>query len=456
MLSLPIDLSRTPGINYALAYWLSCMVYIAVNPARPTERWRRVSIAVAMLIALSSFMVATDGGIDVVFFVPCMLLDVAMMLLLIHECCDMSWKKAAYFCARAFLLGEFAASVEWQVYYYLCANSMVPYGVWQGFLFLLVVYAPVFGCMYLLERRWTEENAQLQITSRELGMVLLVTVSVYALSNLSYVYTNTPFSSQFTSEIFIIRSLVDMGGVGILFAMHMHQQSFNMRMEVEYLQKLLAMQYENYKINEESVRLVNQKYHDLKHQIALLRSELTSGEKLEYLDRMERDIRSYEAQNKTGNAVLDTVLTAKSLQCQREGIGLTCTADGQALSFMDPMDISALFGNALDNAIESVGKVESKEKRLIHLTINRQRDFVRIHMENYYEGEIRFVNGMPATSKKDSNFHGFGIKSIRSIVEKYGGSLTIHAENSWFELRILFNTSDLPAAVAGHAGPQGS
>lgn len=46
---------------------------------------------------------------------------------------------------------------------------------------------------------------------------------------------------------------------------------------------------------------------------------------------MEQEIRSYEAQNKTGNEVLDTILTSKSLYCQQHGITLTCVADGAAL-----------------------------------------------------------------------------------------------------------------------------
>lgn len=56
--------------------------------------------------------------------------------------------------------------------------------------------------------------------------------------------------------------------------------------------------------------MVNQKYHDLKHHIQLLRAA-SAAERTEYLDQMEQQIRTYEAQNKTGNRVLDTILTAK-------------------------------------------------------------------------------------------------------------------------------------------------
>ena len=67
---------------------------------------------------------------------------------------------------------------------------------------------------------------------------------------------------------------------------------------------------------------------------------------------MEREIKIYETQNKTGNKVLDTILTSKSMHCQRHGIELKFMGEGQLLNFMEDMDISALFGNMLDNAIE--------------------------------------------------------------------------------------------------------
>lgn len=57
---------------------------------------------------------------------------------------------------------------------------------------------------------------------------------------------------------------------------------------------------------------------------------------------MEDEIRQYEAQNKTGNKVLDTVLTSKSLYCAKHGITFTCVADGTLLDFMDIMDICSI------------------------------------------------------------------------------------------------------------------
>ena len=90
--------------------------------------------------------------------------------------------------------------------------------------------------------------------------------------------------------------------------------------------------------------MVNQKYHDLKHQINLLKSTAQILKKTgEYLEQMEREIKIYETQNKTGNKVLDTILTSKSMHCQRHGIELKFMGEGQLLNFMEDMDISALF-----------------------------------------------------------------------------------------------------------------
>lgn len=44
---------------------------------------------------------------------------------------------------------------------------------------------------------------------------------------------------------------------------------------------------------------------------------------------------------------------------------------------------------------------------------------------------------MPATTKSDKKNHGFGLKSIRYSVEKYGGSVSVDMEKNWFELKIL-------------------
>ena len=169
----------------------------------------------------------------------------------------------------------------------------------------------------------------------------------------------------------------------------------------------------------------------------MLRSEQDPGKREAFLNRMEEEIRKYEVQNKTGNQILDTVLTSKSLLCAKNDITFTCVADGTLVDFMDTTDICSIFGNALDNAIECEKKIQDKEKRLIHVTVSRQRNFLMIKVENYFEGRLKYGEDTPVTTKKDKKVHGYGIKSMRYTAEKYEGALSIHADDNWFELKVL-------------------
>lgn len=234
-----------------------------------------------------------------------------------------------------------------------------------------------------------------------------------------------------------IRTIVDLAGIAILYAHLMQCCEMRARKELEAVQNVLQNQYAQYVQSKESIELINYKYHDLKHQIAVLRSEEDPQKREAFLDEMEAEIRQYEAQNKTGNKVLDTVLTSKSLYCNKNGITFTCVADGTLLDFMDVMDICSIFGNALDNAIECEMKIQDKEKRLIHVTVSRQKAFLILKFENYCEEKLQYQDGNIATTKKDKKYHGYGMKSIRYTVNKYGGAVTIDTKENWFDLKIL-------------------
>lgn len=351
-------------------------------------------------------------------------------------CCAMSLKNAMYNAVRAFLLAELAASLEWQLYFYMVHGK--PEDVFYvRLLYVAVIYGIVFGIAWTLEKRVLSDGDMLQVSTRELLSAVMIGALAFFMSNLSFLYEKTPFSSSIETEIFNIRTWVDLAGFFILYAYHALLNEFYLRYERDTMENMLQNQLMQYKLSRESIDLVNRKYHDLKHQIAVLRAESNADRRNAYLDEMESEIRVYEAQNKTGNDILDTVLTSKSLYCEKHKIGITCVADGHLLEFMDVMDICTIFGNALDNAIECELKIADKEKRLIHLSVAAKKQFLTISIENYCEEEAVFKDGLPLTSKKDHAYHGFGVKSILHSAQKYGGSITVSQEKNWFRLMVL-------------------
>ena len=79
-----------------------------------------------------------------------------------------------------------------------------------------------------------------------------------------------------------------------------------------------------------------------------------------------------------------------------------------------------------------------KDSRFVSLKVSADRKGIYIHEENYFIGEIEIKNGLIETTKKDKNNHGFGIKSIHRVVEKYHGKLNLFVEADMFQLDVFF------------------
>ena len=186
----------------------------------------------------------------------------------------------------------------------------------------------------------------------------------------------------------------------------------------------------------ENIETINHKCHDLKHQLRALQ-QVSADERGQYIEELERAISIYDKVTETGNEVVNTILSEKSLYCERRQIKLSCIVDASHLDFMSTLDIYAILGNALDNAIENVSKYNDAGKRVISLTIKTVGDFLSIQTNNYCEEEIEICDGLPVTTKRDKTHHGFGMKSMRHLAGKYGGSLAVSARDNVFTLQIL-------------------
>ena len=422
-----------PRIYTAIAEWMACMLFIL--PVKKRFDNAKTGALMAVFLIVQSVFLMITGSVKIYFWIPCMIIAVLLMIGFIYGCCEISLRDAGYFGMIAFVAAEFMASIEWQVVCFFW-DGTVPAVAIQG-----VVLAAIYGCvaviLYKMLHMHLPKDGKMGISIKEYISGLVIAIAVFAVSNISFLTENTPFSGRYSFEIGNIRTLVDLGGIAILYAHLIQCCELRVRKELEAVQNVLQNQYVQYKQSRESIELINYKYHDLKHQIAVLRSEEDPKKREEFLNRMEEEIRQYEAQNKTGNKVLDTVLTTKSLYCAKHGITFTCVADGTLLDFMDVMDICSIFGNALDNAIECEVKIPEKEKRPIHVTVSKQKQFLILRFENYCEETLQYQEGTPVTTKKEKEFHGYGLKSIQYTVNKYEGAVSVNLEDNWFELKVL-------------------
>lgn len=199
---------------------------------------------------------------------------------------------------------------------------------------------------------------------------------------------------------------------------------------------VLHLSEEQHKMSQENIELINIKCHDLKHQIAAIRDLQDSRRVDESLKKIENSIMIYDSILKTGNPTLDTVLTEKKLICEKHGIRFSFIVDGASLDFIDEEDIYVLFGNALDNAIESVTEQEDPDNRIVSIRLVTKGKILSVHIDNFCGHEVTFKDGLPVTTKHDTRYHGYGMKSIKYIVERYGGTMSVFIKDGMFNLNV--------------------
>ena len=209
--------------------------------------------------------------------------------------------------------------------------------------------------------------------------------------------------------------------------------------EVETAERLMAERERQYALSRENIEAINLKCHDLRHQIRHLSDAGTAVADRDALADIAREVAVYDSSVRTGNDALDTILTEKSLLCERRGVTLTCMADGSVLSFMAAADIYSFFGNALDNALEAVSALPDDAMRSISLLVRRRAGMASIHIENFSAPgtHLDFEDGLPQTTKDDRTSHGFGTRSMRVTAARYGGTIVFSSDGSTFCLDAL-------------------
>lgn len=426
------QLPDIPRLYTAIAEWAACLLYVVL-----VRRKSATAVAVFSAVALPVFIgwQFIAGRLPSWAWIGGMLTAAALMWLYIMLATGSRPIDAGYLAARAFVLAELVASLHWQLYAFALQSRGESVALeWATLVF---IYTASLVISYLVEKRhFSREEKSLHVDNRALTMTLSIAALTFFVSNLSFVSPNTPFSGRLGMEVFYIRTLVDLAGFVALYAQQGQRLESHRALELHATTVLLNAQHEQYLQSQRNIDQVNRKYHDLKHYIAAIRAETSPEKRSDFLDQLESSIRGYEYEVNTGNPILNAILGPKLARCHELDINATCVVDGAALTFMDAMSLSALFGNALDNAIESVEKVP-QEQRLIKITAYQKDSFVLVRVENHFDGEVCMVDGLPQTTKNDSLTHGYGMKNMKSVVESYGGSLTVRAQDGWFTILAL-------------------
>lgn len=308
----------------------------------------------------------------------------------------------------------------------------IEYTSWAAAGIYLGIYAALFALCFFIFVRPISRSRDYDVGVSVLVMfavVLFVNVIVNAVSEL---YSQEHF------QLYVIGLIIEIVCMTlILFVQTLLLDRLQLKNEKQIVNTILEQQEKQYKFAEVNAELLSIKAHDLKHQVAVLRA---GGEEAEKLLRSIEDVTgAYDTVIKTDNTAVNIVISEKWMYCRSHDIKLSCIVNPKALAFMENIDVYSLLGNLLDNCIEAVEGLESAEQRVISCNIADHSGVVSVATKNYFSGELAIKDGLPQTSKSDKTSHGFGTRSIRRIVEKYGGSVYMSADDGIFNVNITFS-----------------
>jgi len=443
----PVNIQDTPRLFTAIAEWLAVFVYFNIyKKKRHDKEFAIYCIAIFIILVAFQFIA---GLLPLGFWIPTMIGAVGLMYFSLYIVLDIKPRDCAVLTTHAFVLAEFAASLYKQLYVW-SVKITEQEGMVESVCNMLLVYIATYIVYYRFERGNVPSNRNLNISNKEMISVLATGIGAFIMSNISFVNSRTPFSA--TENMLYVRTLVDFGGMLMLMTEMGRRNELALRKESTEINQLFQKQYEQYKLAIDNSEALRKEMHDMKHYVMALKNEDDPERRAEVLADMEQAIAIQESFMNTGNKVLDVVLTTKSLQCQKKNITLNAMVDGDLLADIHVKDICSLFGNILDNAIEASQQVVDKEKRLITLSVRKRNQFIIVECENYSDSENVKLrnnqrrsffgkNNLPKTTKGDNVKHGYGLKSITQVAEKYGGAMNCSYEDGWFKLKVLLAAS---------------
>ena len=301
-------------------------------------------------------------------------------------------------------------------------------GIPRVLVWLALYVATGLGVYILMVEKLKKRNAG---NMRFRNYVFYMIVALLLLMFLAYdMRTHTTISE---GEYLIFRMMLSLLGVCMLYIFSVEYDLYD---NYHKLHELLEKDKIRYEVSKEYTDIINMKCHDLKHQLWQMQRQEHVDET--YIKELEEAIRIYDTDIKTGNEALDIILTEKNRICAAEKIEATFIVDGSIIAFMRPTDLYSLFGNILDNAIEAVRELPDEDMRQISVVLAQETGIIRIRQQNYYRNQMQMTEDeLISTTKEDKENHGYGLKSIRYVAEKYGGVMTLETDENIFILNIL-------------------
>lgn len=288
--------------------------------------------------------------------------------------------------------------------------------------FILVFYRPA---RRLLAREKNESGAEIHQT------IFLIIMALIQIVPVTWLMT-TAIEKPWLFIILLVGCMAFDGYLMYIFSLLNKRYALERDVVVQKQQNVMQLRY--LEQMERQDRLSRKFIHDVKNHLQTLEGLYHAGDLSAadaYVSRTVEEMDGLGLKRFCADSTLNIILSDKSAHCEELGIGLACDLQDASLAFMDPFDITTIFGNLLDNAIEAA-EGQPADTYEIRLALHCQGEMLAIAVENPTPAAEEEA---PVKSKK--GHQGIGLGNVRAAVARYGGTMDIAEEGGWFKVKIF-------------------
>lgn len=314
-------------------------------------------------------------------------------------------------------------------------DSMLMYGLNVTFSKLVVLIVYNFG----ITRLWKDENEVRKLTTNEI--FIQVIIILYSAANLSVIVLTLSQVTTVTDQILLLMNMgcILAADLYFLYFYKFAEENNRLKFKLDLLEQQSLIQYEYYTAQEDKYHESIKILHDVNKHLRVLEDIYkTKEDKLAtvYTKEISQILLPLVLKEYTNHPILNIILNDKKKSARHNGIRFELEIGLVDLNFMEAMELTTVFGNLLDNAIEACERITGD--KYIEMKLDSYNDLIAIKIINSTQPIKEWSFGKPI-SKKGKN-HGIGLINVENIIKKYDGNMLLEEENGKFVCSIIFNS----------------
>lgn len=292
-----------------------------------------------------------------------------------------------------------------------------------AYLSIVIAFAILYFTAFIAKKKFRK------LPKKYIFMIVLYPFLCYLLIDMIdrlMIYSNV------NNPLFILLPIICL--MYIIFMVFDFFESYSDNIELESLNKITEEREANYRTLKESNEQIRIMRHDMNKHLNVI-TDLIAKDKTDearkYIDALNDENKNFSSYVYTNNEAFDTAVNIECQRAKASGVDFKSFIGVNGEIKIDDTDITKLFCNLLDNAVEAAEKTKEK---FVSVYITQKGTDLIVSVKNA-SGEVD-VSDLK-TTKSDDRYHGCGLKSIDSVVEKYNGSINRSYQGGLFETDIV-------------------